>query len=124
MKKNKAGIDKAASDFGVNVRAVRITDIGTPQSLVEELAVIARARRAAEAKQIQAEAEVMVATKVAEASKILSAQPGGFKLREIQNLSEISKEESSMIIVYPADSEGGKAMAGASISQFKKQSKK
>ena len=43
----KAGIDAAAKDYGVNVRAVRITDVGTPPSLVEELAVIARAERSA-----------------------------------------------------------------------------
>ena len=68
----KAIIDNAASDFGINVRAVRITDVGTPPSLVEELAVIARAERSAKAKQIQADAEVNVATALAQASKILS----------------------------------------------------
>jgi len=60
----KVQIDKGAAVYGVDVRAVRITDIDTPQSLVEELAVIARARRAAEAKRIQAEAEVVVAEKI------------------------------------------------------------
>ncbi|MFC1790088.1 SPFH domain-containing protein [Patescibacteria group bacterium] len=111
----KAQIDAGANDYGVNVRAVRITDVDTPQQLIEELAVIARARRAAKAKQIQAEAEVEVAKKVAEASEILDKQKGGFRLREIQNLSTISKEESSMIIVYPLDSSDGKSIAHAAI---------
>jgi len=112
----KKQIDEAAANYGVNVRAVRITDIDTPPSLIEELAVIARARRAAQAKQIQAEAEVQVAHKMAEASKILSEQPGGFKLREIQNLAVMSKEESSMIIIYPIDSDQGQNIANASVS--------
>ena len=110
----KAGIDAAAKDYGVNVRAVRITDVGTPPSLVEELAVIARAERAAKAKQIQADAEVAVATALADATEILTTQDGSLELRQIQALLDMSKEESSMIIVYPADSFTGKQIASAS----------
>jgi regulator of protease activity HflC (stomatin/prohibitin superfamily) len=110
----KAGIDNAAKDYGVNVRAVRITDVGTPPSLVEELAVIARAERSARAKQIQADAEVAVATALADATKILTAQNGSLELRQIQALLDMSKEESSMIIVYPAESFMGQQIAAAS----------
>jgi regulator of protease activity HflC (stomatin/prohibitin superfamily) len=110
----KAGIDAAAKDYGVNVRAVRITDVGTPPSLVEELAVIARAERSAKAKQIQADAEVAVATALADATEILTAQDGSLELRQIQALLDMSKEESSMIIVYPANSFMGQQIASAS----------
>ena len=109
----KAIIDNAASDFGINVRAVRITDVGTPPSLVEELAVIARAERSAKAKQIQADAEVNVATARAQASKILSQDGGSLELRQIQALLDISKEESSMVIIYPMDSAMGGQIASA-----------
>jgi regulator of protease activity HflC (stomatin/prohibitin superfamily) len=107
-------IDSAASDYGINVRAVRITDVGTPPSLVEELAVIARAERSAKAKQIQADAEVRVANALAEASEVLSATEGSMELRQIQALLDISKEESSMVIVYPMDSAMGGQIAAAS----------
>lgn len=109
----KAGIDAAAKDYGVNVRAVRITDVAAPPSLIEELAVIARAERSAKAKQIQADAEKNVATALAEASKTLSGQEGTMELRQIQALLEISKEESSMIIVYPMSGLGGAQIANA-----------
>jgi len=109
----KALIDEAAIDYGVNVRAVRITDVGAPPSLIEELAVIARAERSAKAKQIQADAEIAVATALAEASRTLEAQAGSLQLRQIQALLEMSKEESSMIIVYPMDSIGGQQIANA-----------
>jgi regulator of protease activity HflC (stomatin/prohibitin superfamily) len=112
----KEQIDAVAIEYGINVRAVRITDIDTPPTLVDELAVIARARRAAQAKQIEAEAEVEVARKIAEASDILAGNPGAFKLREIQNLSEISKEESSMVIIYPFDSTTGRDIASAAVT--------
>lgn len=110
----KSGIDSAAKDYGVNVRAVRITDVGTPPALVEELAVIARAERSAKAKQIQADAEIAVATALAEATEILSAQNGSLELRQIQALLDMSKEESSMIIVYPSSSLMGQQIASAS----------
>ncbi|MBP9759166.1 hypothetical protein KBD45_05720 [Candidatus Dojkabacteria bacterium] len=110
----KVQIDTGASTYGINVIAVRITDIDTPQQLIEELAVIARARRASQAKQIEAEAEILVAQKIAEASTILNKIPGGFRLREIQNLAEMSKEESSTIIIYPMENEMGRNIATAS----------
>lgn len=109
----KRGIDVAASDFGVNVRAVRITDVGTPPSLVEELAVIARAERSAKAKKIQAEAEKTVADSLAEAAKTLASVPNSMDLRQIQALLDISKEESAMVIVYPMSSMMGQQIAAA-----------
>ena len=99
----KAGIDTVAQDYGVNVRAVRITDVGTPPALVEELAVIARAERSSKAKKIQADAEIMVAKSLAEASEILANKKGTYQLRQIQALLEMSKEESSTIILYPME---------------------
>ena len=109
----KTAIDADAKDFGVNVRAVRITDIAAPDSLIEELAVIARAERSSKAKQIQAEAEKAVATQLAQATLTLSSQKGAMELRQIQALLEISKEESSTIIIYPMDSFAGENIASA-----------
>ncbi|TES94418.1 MAG: hypothetical protein E3J87_00315 [Candidatus Cloacimonadota bacterium] len=117
----KTGIDAEAKDYGVNVRAVRITDVGTPQALIEELAVIARAERSAKAKQIQADAEKYVATALAEATRTLSTQPGAMNLRQIQAILDISKEESSMVIVYPMSSLMGQQIAAATAgAQAKK----
>jgi regulator of protease activity HflC (stomatin/prohibitin superfamily) len=110
----KKEIDAAAADFGVNVRAVRITDVGTPDSLIEELAVIARAERSAKAKQIQAEAELLVAESLVEASRMLATVPNAMDLRQIQAILEISKEESSMVIIYPMSSLMGQQIAAAS----------
>ncbi len=109
----KKDIDAAAADYGVNVRAVRITDISAPASLIEELAVIARAERSAKAKLIEAEAEKAVAQQLAEAANTLGGQPGTMELRQIQALLEISKEESSTIIIYPMDSFAGQRIANA-----------
>jgi len=106
-------IDSAAMDYGVDVRAVRITDVGTPQSLVEELAVIARAERSAKAKKIEALAEENVAQSLKKAGHILAQQENAMGLRQIQALLDISKEESAMVIVYPMDSFMGQQIAAA-----------
>jgi len=118
----KSWIDNEAKDYGVNVRAVRITDISAPPSLIEELAVIARAERSAKAKQIQAEAEITVAKALREATEALQAQPGTMQLRQIQALLEMSKEESSMIIIYPMDSLSGGQIANAAAGSLINQS--
>jgi len=112
----KADIDTVAQDYGVNVRAVRITDVGTPPALIEELAVIARAERSSKAKKIQADAEIMVAKSLSKASEILSEEEGTMQLRQIQALLEISKEESSTIIIYPMDSMKGENIAASTAS--------
>lgn len=117
----KAEIDNVAEDYGVNVRAVRITDVGTPDSLVEELAVIARAERSAKAKKIQADAEVMVAKSLIQANKILAESENSLQLRQIQALLEMSKEESSTIIVYPMDSLSGKEIAHSTAAIHSKE---
>ena len=117
---SKLKLTKGAAVYGVDVIAVRITDIDTPQSLVEELAVIARARRAAEAKKLQAEAEILVAEKLAQASEILNNNPQTIRLRELQILNEMSKEESSMVIVYPYGDRGGENIAAAMTGRIKK----
>ncbi len=116
----KAEIDIVAQDYGVNVRAVRITDVGTPPSLVEELAVIARAERSSKAKKIQAEAEIVVAKSLLEASEILSQKEGTMQLRQIQAMLEISKEESSTIIIYPLESAKGGEIASSTAAAHTK----
>ena len=116
----KNQIDEGSQVYGVDVRAVRITDVDTPTSLVEELAVIARAKRAAEAKQIQAEAEISVAEKIKEASALLRESRHGMRLRELQILNEMSKEESAMIIVYPYGDGDGRAIASAAAGVNRK----
>lgn len=113
-------IDTQAANYGINVLAVRITDIDTPKELIEELAVIARANRAAHAKKIQAQAELEVAQLTSEASKILEESPYGMQLRELQNLAEMSKESSNMIIIYPYGDPKGSQIANASVAHLPK----
>jgi len=112
--KLKQEIDASAVHFGVDVRAVRLTDFGTPPQLIEELAVIARAERAARAKVIQAEAEVGAAEKLAEAARKLTEDPSAITLRQLTALELISKEERGLTIAFPVSAlEMGQQIAAA-----------
>lgn len=116
----KEQIDENAAVYGIDVRAVRLTDIDTPESLVEELAVIARAQRAAKAKLVQAEAEIEVARKLKDATKIMEDSKNALRLRELQTLTEMSKEQGTMVIIYPYGDHDGKDIAHATASMLKK----
>ena len=116
----KSEIDLVAQDYGVNVRAVRITDVGTPPALIEELAVIARAERSSTAKKIQADAEIMVAKSLSEASEILAKKEGTIQLRQIQAMLEMSKEESATIILYPMEGLKAREIAASTAAVHSK----
>lgn len=115
----RSQIDEGAQVYGIDIRAVRITDIDTPQSLVEELAAIARARRSAEAKQIEASAEVIVAQKLSEAAAILSQNAEAMKLRELQILADIARSGST-VIIYPYGDRTGQEIANSQAGQSHK----
>ncbi|HAF61347.1 MAG TPA: hypothetical protein DCK95_03360 [Anaerolineaceae bacterium] len=58
----------------------------------------------------------MVIKSLAQASKILAETENTLQLRQIQASLEMSKEESSTIIVYPMDSLSGKDVTNSSAA--------
>ena len=91
-------IDTAASDFGVDVSSVEITDVHVPQDLIQELSVLAQSRRAAQAKIAEAEVEKAVAEKFQEAAAMMG--PKAMELYRLNVLERIGREEGSQIVVY------------------------
>jgi len=120
----KQEIDKEAAAYGVDVKAVRITDVVTPTDLMQELAVVAREQRSAEGMKIRAEAGVEVAKLTKEAAEILAEVPDGMELRRLQVLAEMSKEEGTMVVVYPMDMGMGRQIAAAAAGAVGAKGKK
>ena len=107
-------IDAKAMEIGLSAKAVRISDIIPPRRLIEELSIIAQAERGAKAKQIEADAEVAVAEKLAEAARLLQGVDGAMRLRELQALLVMAAEEGgNMVIVYPQGDPRGEMIAAA-----------
>lgn len=91
-------IDEQTEPWGVKVTVVEIKDVELPQSMQRAMARQAEAERERRAKIINAEGEYQASERLAEAGKIMAAEPATLQLRFLQTLSEVATERNSTII--------------------------
>jgi regulator of protease activity HflC (stomatin/prohibitin superfamily) len=91
-------IDKHTDPWGIKVSLVELKYVDLPQEMQRAMARQAEAERERRAKIINAEGEYQAATKLAEASAILSQNPMSLQLRFLQTLVEVSSEKNSTIV--------------------------
>ncbi|MCX7856965.1 MAG: slipin family protein [Deltaproteobacteria bacterium] len=91
-------LDQHTESWGIKVSNVEVKNVDLPQEMLRAIARQAEAERERRAKIIGAEGEYQAATKLAEASDILSRNPMALQLRYLQTLIEISTEKNSTII--------------------------
>lgn len=91
-------LDKHTDPWGIKVSLVEIKFVDLPQEMQRAMARQAEAERERRAKVINAEGEFQAATKLSEASNILSQNPMSLQLRFLQTLVEVSSEKNSTII--------------------------
>jgi regulator of protease activity HflC (stomatin/prohibitin superfamily) len=91
-------LDKHTDPWGIKVSLVEIKYVDLPQEMQRAMARQAEAERERRAKVINAEGEYQAATKLAEASNILSQNPMSLQLRFLQTLVEVSSERNSTIV--------------------------
>ncbi|HOV90044.1 MAG TPA: slipin family protein [Syntrophorhabdaceae bacterium] len=91
-------LDAHTEPWGIKVANVEVKNVDLPQEMQRALARQAEAERERRAKVIGAEGEYQAATKLAEASEILSQNPMALQLRYLQTLIEISTEKNSTIV--------------------------
>ena len=94
-------IDSHTEPWGAAVTAVEIKDITLPDNMQRAMAKEAEAERERRAKIVAAEGEFQAATKLGEASDVITKHPVALQLRTLQTLAEISTEKNSTII-FPA----------------------
>ena len=82
----------------MKVTVVEVKDVELPQGMQRAMARQAEAERERRAKIINAEGEFQAAERLAEAGRIMSAQPATLQLRFLQTLSEVATERNSTII--------------------------
>jgi regulator of protease activity HflC (stomatin/prohibitin superfamily) len=75
-----------------------VKNVDLPQEMQRAIAKQAEAERERRSKVIAAEGEYQAATKLADASDILSRNPMSLQLRYLQTLKEISTEKNSTIL--------------------------
>ncbi len=91
-------LDTHTEPWGIKVSNVEVKNVDLPQEMQRAIARQAEAERERRAKVIGAEGEYQAATKLAEASEILSRNPMSLQLRYMQTLIEISTEKNSTVI--------------------------
>lgn len=91
-------LDEHTDAWGIKIGMVEIKQIDLNETMVRAIAQQAEAERGRRAKVIHADGELQASEKLAEAAKVLSAQPQSMQLRYLQTLSSISEEKNSTII--------------------------
>jgi regulator of protease activity HflC (stomatin/prohibitin superfamily) len=91
-------LDTHTESWGIKVSNVEVKNVDLPQEMQRAISRQAEAERERRAKVIGAEGEYQAATRLSEASDILSRNPMALQLRYLQTLIEISTEKNSTII--------------------------
>ncbi|OPY75403.1 MAG: FtsH protease regulator HflK [Syntrophorhabdus sp. PtaU1.Bin153] len=91
-------LDTHTEPWGIKVSNVEVKNVDLPQEMQRAIARQAEAERERRAKVIGAEGEYQAATRLSEASEILSKNPMALQLRYLQTLIEISTEKNSTIV--------------------------
>jgi regulator of protease activity HflC (stomatin/prohibitin superfamily) len=105
-------IDEQTEPWGVKVSTVEVKDVELPQGMQRAMARQAEAERERRAKVINAEGELQASEQLAEAGRILAAEPATLQLRFLQTLSEVATEKNSTI-VFPVPIDLIQLFAGA-----------
>jgi regulator of protease activity HflC (stomatin/prohibitin superfamily) len=91
-------IDQQTDPWGIKVTTVEVKDVQVPDQMQRAMAHQAEAERDRRAKVIAAEGEFQTAQKLADAAKIIAAEPVTLQLRYLQTAKEISNERTTTLI--------------------------
>ena len=91
-------IDKQTDPWGIKVTLVEVKYVDLPQEMQRAMAKQAEAERERRAKVIAAEGEYQAATRLSDASDILSRNPMSLQLRYMQSLVEMTSDKSTTIV--------------------------
>ena len=91
-------LDRQTDPWGVKISNVEIKHVDLPVEMQRAMARQAEAERERRAKVIHAEGEYQASTKLAQAAKQISAEPGALQLRFLQTMTEIAAEKNSTIL--------------------------
>ncbi len=109
-------IDRHTEPWGVKVSTVEVKNVDLPQEMQRAIARQAEAERERRAKVINAEGEFQAAAQLAEAAKVIAAQPVALQLRYLQTLAEIATENNSTTI-FPVPVDFLAAFMGSALTR-------
>jgi regulator of protease activity HflC (stomatin/prohibitin superfamily) len=92
-------LDQRTEQWGVEITSVEIKDISLPVEMKRAMARQAEAERERRAKVIMSEGELQAAEKLAQAARLIGAEPAALQLRLYQTLVEVSAGNNNTIVV-------------------------
>jgi len=90
-------IDEHTEPWGVKVGVVEVKRVDLPPNMQRAMAKQAEAEREKRAKILHAEGELLASTKLAQAGRVLAAEPVTIQLRYLQSLTQIGTDANSTI---------------------------
>ncbi|NQU06898.1 MAG: slipin family protein [Calditrichaeota bacterium] len=91
-------IDKHTDPWGIKVASVEIKHVDLPQEMRRAWAKQSEAERERRAKITHAEGEHQASIKLAQAARVIAADPIALQLRYLQTLNEVAAENNSTLI--------------------------
>jgi len=91
-------IDELTDPWGVKVSVVEIKEVELAEEMKRSMAAQAEAERTRRAKIIHADGEFQASERLAEAGRVIAAEPVTLQLRYLQTLTEIATEKNSTLI--------------------------
>jgi regulator of protease activity HflC (stomatin/prohibitin superfamily) len=92
-------LEARVEQWGVNITAVEIKDISLPAEMKRAMARQAEAERERRAKIIMSEGELQAAQRLAEAARLMSADPAALQLRLYQTMLEVSSQPNTTVVL-------------------------
>ena len=92
-------LDGMTDQWGIKVSNVELKHIDIAESMIRAIGRQAEAERERRAKVISAEGELQAASKLVEASRMLSTEQGAMQLRYLSAVQDIAGEKTSTIVL-------------------------
>lgn len=96
----KDTVDKETSEWGIDIRGIKIQEMELPAEMKRAFAKQAEAEREKRAAIIKAEGEFLAAKKLAEAASVMAETPGALQLRAYQTIRDIAQDPSEKIVIF------------------------
>jgi len=90
--------------WGVRIERVEIKDVTLPDSMKRSMSRQAEAERERRARVITADGEFQASRKLAQAARLMAADPAAMQLRLLQTVTEVAAEKNSTLVMpFPVE---------------------
>ena len=110
-------LDSATDPWGIKVTAVTIQGVELPDTMLRAIARQAEAEREKRSRIIIADGELKASKAMSDAAKLYEENPMAMRLRELQTLSDVSKEKNLIVVTQALGDTGSTVALATGISE-------